>query len=246
MKKHIALGVTVLALMLAATASAALVPGVYDPGNTGCPTATYSAGVLHLAKNCATATNAAAGADITGFTGQTFASASFTLANAAQCQGGSPRFDVVTSAGTFFLGCNNVTGVTNANGTVTYTFDAASIAAGGGQVPFPTGTITAVDVLIDVQGSADLTNITFNGVVQVPVVTSGPPTTKAACKHGGWKSFTNPSFKNQGQCVAYVNHHSSHGKSHTAHKTHKLAKKGEQHSVAETHSAAAHKTKHGK
>ena len=161
--------------------------------------------------------------------GQTFASASFTLANAAQCQGGSPRFDVVTSAGTFFLGCNNVTGVTNANGTVTYTFDAASIAAGGGQVPFPTGTITAVDVLIDVQGSADLTNITFNGVVQVPVVTSGPPTTKAACKHGGWKSFTNPSFKNQGQCVAYVNHHSSHGKSHTAHKTHKLAKKGEQH-----------------
>src|SRR6476620_490224 len=103
MKKHIALGVTALALMLAATASAALEPGVFDPGNTGCPTATYSAGVLHLAKNCPTATNAAAGADITGFTGQTFTSASFTLANAAQCQGGSPRFDVVTSAGTFFL-----------------------------------------------------------------------------------------------------------------------------------------------
>ena len=109
MKKQLALGVTVLALVLAATASAALVPGVYDPGNTGCPTATYSAGVLHLAKNCPTATNAAAGADITGFTGQTFTSASFTLASAAQCQGGSPRFDVVTTAGTFFLGCNNVT-----------------------------------------------------------------------------------------------------------------------------------------
>jgi len=240
MKKQIALGVTVLALMLAATASAALEPGVFDPGNTGCPTATYSAGVLHLAKNCPTATNAAAGADITGFTGQTFTSASFTLANAAQCQGGSPRFDVVTTAGTFFLGCNNVTGVTNANGTVTYTFDAASIAAGGGQVPFPTGTITAVDVLIDVQGSADLSNITFNGVVQVPVVN---PMTKAACKHGGWKSFTNPSFKNQGQCVAYVNHHSSHGKSHTAHK---LAKKGAKHGAAAATNGAAHKTKHGK
>src|SRR5689334_22464025 len=54
MKKHIAFGVTVLALMFAATASAALEPGVFDPGNTGCPTATYSAGVLHLAKNCPT------------------------------------------------------------------------------------------------------------------------------------------------------------------------------------------------
>ncbi len=233
MKKQIALGITLLALVLAATASAALEPGVFDPGNTGCPTATYSAGVLHLVKNCPTATNASAGADITGFTGQTFTSASFTLANSAQCQGGSPRFDVVTTTATFFLGCNNVIGVTNGNGTVTYTFDAASIAAGGGQVPFPTGTITAVDILIDVQGTADISNITFNGVLQVPAPVVGP-TTKAACKHGGWKTFTNPSFKNQGQCVAYVNHHSSHGKSHT------LKKKGA------APQSAAHKKQHGK
>jgi hypothetical protein len=234
MKKHIALGVTVLALLLAATASAALEPGVFDPGNTGCPTATYSSGVLHLVKACPTATNASAGADITGFTGQTFTSASFTLANAAQCKGGSPRFNVFTTTGTFFLGCNNVIGVTNANGTVTYTFDAASIAAGGGQVPFPTGTITAVEILIDVEGSADISNITFNGVLQVPAPVVGPPTTKAACKHGGWKAFTNPSFKNQGQCVAYVNHHSSHGKSDASKK--KIA----------APQSAAHKTKHGK
>jgi hypothetical protein len=52
----------------------------------------------------------------------------------------------------------------------------------------------------------------------VPVVT-GPPTTKNACKQGGWKTFNNPSFKNQGQCVSYVNHHSAHGKS-AAHKLH--------------------------
>jgi hypothetical protein len=219
MKKQIALGMTVLALALAASASAALEPGVYDPGATGCPTATFSAGVLHLAKNCPTPTLAAAGADITGFTGQTFTTASFTLASAAQCQGGSPRFDVVTSVKTFFLGCNNVIPVTNGNGTVTYTFDAASLVAGGNQVPFPTGTITSVDILLDVQGSADVSNITFNGVLQVPAVTAGgTPTTKASCKKGGWKTFTNPSFKNQGQCVAYVNHHSSHGKSGDAKK----------------------------
>jgi hypothetical protein len=228
MKRILALGVTVFALTLAATASGALVPSVFDPSATGCPSATFSAGVLHLVKNCPTATNASAGADITGFTGQTFTSASFTLASAAQCQGGSPRFNVFTTTGTFFLGCNNVTAVTNGNGTVTYTFDAASIAAAGGQVPFPTGTITSVEILIDVQGTADVSNIMVNGVLQVPAVAT-VPTTKAACKQGGWKAFTNPSFKNQGQCVAYVNHHSTHGKKPSA-----------------PPSSAAHKTKHGK
>jgi hypothetical protein len=39
----------------------------------------------------------------------------------------------------------------------------------------------------------------------------GPPTSKAQCKKGGWKKFNNPSFKNQGQCVAYVNHHDGKG-----------------------------------
>ena len=213
MKRLIVISASVLALALAGSAAAALVPGVYDPGATGCPVATYSNGVLHLAKPCPTPTNAAAGADITGFTGATFTSASFTLANTAQCNGGSPRFDVYTSVqAPFFLGCNNVTPVINADGTATYTFDATTIAAGGGQVPVPTGTITSVDVLLDVQGSADLTKITFNGVTQVPVVAQvGPPTTKNACKHGGWKTFNHPTFKNQGQCVSYV---ASHGRKH--------------------------------
>lgn len=31
------------------------------------------------------------------------------------------------------------------------------------------------------------------------------PTSKGECKKGGWKEFTNPSFKNQGQCVSYTN-----------------------------------------
>src|SRR6266540_1226831 len=37
--------------------------------------------------------------------------------------------------------------------------------------------------------------------------TIGPPTSKNQCKKGGWRSFNNPPFKNQGQCVAYYNHH---------------------------------------
>jgi hypothetical protein len=30
------------------------------------------------------------------------------------------------------------------------------------------------------------------------------PTSKDQCKHGGWRNF--PQFKNQGQCIAFVNH----------------------------------------
>lgn len=30
------------------------------------------------------------------------------------------------------------------------------------------------------------------------------PITKDECKKGGWQAFTNPSFKNQGQCVSFV------------------------------------------
>lgn len=35
----------------------------------------------------------------------------------------------------------------------------------------------------------------------------GPPTDKNQCKDGGWKTFNNPTFKNQGQCVDFVEHH---------------------------------------
>ena len=104
-----------------------------------------------------------------------------------------------TSTGTFFLGCNNVTPTINADGTATYTFTAATIAAAGNQVPFPTGTITAIDVLVDVEGSADLTNITVNGQLQVPSV----QTAKDQCKNGGWRNFSSPTFKNQGDCVSF-------------------------------------------
>lgn len=197
------------ALALAGAAAAALVPWTFVGGGATCtPTSTFSNGVLHLSKPCTTGTNASAGATITGVSGQTFTSASFTLANAGQCQGGSPRFNVVAGGTTYFLGCNNVAPTINGDGTATYTFTAATIAAGGNQVPVPSGTISSVDVLIDAQGTADLSQITFNGQTEVPVATS--PASKAACKHGGWRTFTAPAFKNQGQCVSWVEHHVLH------------------------------------
>ena len=32
----------------------------------------------------------------------------------------------------------------------------------------------------------------------------GPPTSKDECKNGGWQTFNNPTFKNQGDCVSSV------------------------------------------
>lgn len=37
-----------------------------------------------------------------------------------------------------------------------------------------------------------------------PPTSTSTPSTKGQCKNNGWKSFTNPSFKNQGQCVSSV------------------------------------------
>ena len=37
-------------------------------------------------------------------------------------------------------------------------------------------------------------------------------TGKDACKHGGWKTLTNPSFRNQGQCIKFMNHQNKPGK----------------------------------
>ena len=204
MKKVLIAGVLAAALAFAVSASAALVPGVYDPGNTGCVKATFikKTKTLHLEKNCPTATNASAGAEVTGVSGQTFQSASFTLASASQCQGGSPRFDVVAGGTTYFLGCNNVTPTINSDGSATYTFTPQSLTAAA--MPVPTGSISAVDVLVDVQGTADLTRITFNGMLEKPVQPM------VQCKHGGWKDGH---WKNQGQCVSHFAK-AKHSKTH--------------------------------
>ena len=123
--------------------------------------------------------------------------------------GGWPRFNVVTTAGLFFLGCNNVVPKKR-----------HYLLVHGGERPALADHRHDHRDLdpIDVQGMADISNIKVNGVAQVVLV--GPPTSKAQCKKGGWKNFNNPSFRNQGQCVSYAAHHSQHGKSKHALKHH--------------------------
>lgn len=60
------------------------------------------------------------------------------------------------------------------------------------------------------QGSGNpalVTNVdafTFDDVTYDFEVPKGPPTSKDQCKNGGWQTFNNPTFKNQGDCVSYV------------------------------------------
>ncbi len=52
---------------------------------------------------------------------------------------------------------------------------------------------------------AENTNLTGDPTTIYPPVTpTTGPTNKDQCKNNGWKSFTTPSFKNQGQCVSSV------------------------------------------
>ena len=209
MKKLLVAGVVVLTLAFTAAASAALVPGVFDPGSTGCVKSTYikKTKTLHLEKNCPTATNAAAFAEMTGVSGQAFGSASFTLASTSQCQGGSPRFKrgrrrpgCSSSAATTWRRRRN--GGTALRPTPSRPRRSLQLVS---RYPTPTGTVQSVSLLLDVQGTADLTNVTFNGKLQ-KVAGGGKGDVARPCKKGGWKTFTNPTFKNQGQCVKFLVH----------------------------------------
>jgi hypothetical protein len=75
--------------------------------------------------------------------------------------------------------------------------------------PYPAGS-----GLMSANAGATWTPLTAFGSTDFPFQTyvATGPTSKAQCKKGGWKRFTNPSFKNQGQCVKFVNHQGGKGK----------------------------------
>ena len=68
------------------------------------------------------------------------------------------------------------------------TVDSILFRAGGSPAPATSGNGLLIDNLIMNSG----------------VILVGPPTDKDECKKGGWMSFNNPTFKNQGDCVSFV------------------------------------------
>ena len=68
------------------------------------------------------------------------------------------------------------------------------------------------DVVVDSVSVGATGSYTFTTVIADHTIsatftanTSVTPVSKNECKNGGWRNFTNPSFKNQGQCVSFTN-----------------------------------------
>lgn len=78
-----------------------------------------------------------------------------------------------------------------------------------GQNLIPTRVVATVTLNDGTVLMAENTNLTGDPTTIFPVTPppAPAPIDKSECKNGGWKTFTNPTFKNQGQCVAYTNHH---------------------------------------
>jgi len=75
-----------------------------------------------------------------------------------------------------------------------------------GQTLIPTRVVATVTLENGLVVTAENTNLTGDPSSIFPdVVVPTTPTNKDQCKNGGWMNFTNPSFKNQGLCVSYVN-----------------------------------------
>lgn len=96
----------------------------------------------------------------------------------------------------------------------TLTFNLSG-APSGASINGSTGTFNWTPSEAQGPGSYTFTVIVSDGAmsdsqlvtIRVTEVTNPAPTTpsnKNACKNGGWKTFTNPGFKNQGRCVSSV------------------------------------------
>lgn len=210
MKKLLASMLSVAAVFVFAVtahaASVTLEPWTYDPDNTGTVVSEVDSNRnLRLEKNAPTSTNSSAGAELGGVEGLSTTGMTLGFDVDGYCGAGAPRFNVYLENGsTIFLGC--VHGDADADGTVV--FEAGQTYGG---VLFPEGeTVTGIDIVQDEEGQTTLSNIAVNG--EEVVVLLPAPTNKDQCKKGGWMTFNNPTFKNQGQCVSYVQANENAGK----------------------------------
>jgi len=194
-----AAGIFMMGAVVASAASYSLTPWVYDPDNTGGSVAMLVTDGVHLEKNVSTPTNTAAGATINGVEGLSTTGMTLGFHVDGYCGAGAPRFNVTLSDNTvIFLGC---TYGNDGSGNVSFT---AGNTYGG--VLFPEGaTVSSIDLVQDEQGQTTLTNIMVNGVT----IDVTRQTVMNQCKNGGWQTMTDPRthaiFRNQGQCVSYMN-----------------------------------------
>lgn len=160
---------------------------------------------LLLAKNVPTTDCSSAGATVNGVSGITLTELNYDVMG--YCGAGAPRFNVVTSDNvTHFFGCASGTKTPTSNPSYTHVVFDPSNPAQAFPVIAPGTTVKSITLIQDEQGTTHLDNVSINSQV-----IGGPhtPKSKEDCKNGGYKTFVdangNP-FKNQGQCIAFVNH----------------------------------------
>src|SRR6478609_1462351 len=179
MRNHVrkSLFVPVVALLVLSSAMTALAapnggirvqPGIYDPDGTGIVVADWRQGggsgygvSLFLAKNGATETNAAAGAEIPGVDGITLTELGFDYRNDGYCGAGAPRFNVFTDDGALnhFFGCSYGVHTNLGNGWTRVRYTAAD------GLPPVSSSVSSIEIVLDEEGAVYIDNIDVNGAI---------------------------------------------------------------------------------
>jgi hypothetical protein len=123
--------------------------------------------VLNLEKNTSTSSNVAAGATIEF--GGNITLTEFGFDYNGYCGAGAPRFNVYTTAGTYyFFGCSYGVHTSLGNGWTRVLFSNADAAPAGGATVFPgfgNAVVTRIEIVMDEEGKTKLDNIDVNGIL---------------------------------------------------------------------------------
>lgn len=126
-----------------------------------------SAQVLSLQKNAVTSTNSAGGATIEGLGTVILTELGFDYKG--YCGAGAPRFNVYTTAGTYyFFGCSSGTHTALGDGWTQVRFDNSDAYPADGVTVFPgfgSVTTTGIEIVQDEEGQVLLDNIDVNGMI---------------------------------------------------------------------------------
>jgi hypothetical protein len=224
---------TMLAVVAAAAALAAAPSAAADATVTLGGGATSANGVLTLVSNTADASTANDWSDtiftntgVTTLSSLTRLSTQFNVTDDA-CGLGSPRFVIVfgskavpvllgtKGAGVGEVSCEANTWLSSGNlvGSTARVFDLSQFGgrqdATWAELVALVGSTPITDIRLAVDSAGGQTDgeqtVLFRSIhINGLTFFANSPRTLAACKKGGWREFTDPRFKNQGQCVKYV------------------------------------------
>jgi YVTN family beta-propeller protein len=128
--------------------------------------------------------------------------------------GTNPQTVAITPNGSFAYvtnpGNNNVSVISTATNTVIGSVPVGSLPSGVAVTPSGAFAYVTNESTNDVSVIATASNTVVDTVsvgnrpIGIAFTRLAAPTDKDQCKNGGYRSFTNPSFKNQGECVSFV------------------------------------------